>query len=141
MRVLRGLVLILFAVVLMPASAGATSISQDIHIKSVVLAAHTVEVDEQGNILRIASNTDEQDPSVKVITDINGERKPMPLTDEIAAEYQRLLPDDRKPGILYERTAVVLTPSDLISALVIIPTNQSPLALLLAEESSVITRL
>lgn len=110
MNILRGLVgtgmlagMVLFAGI--SASAETITKSGKINVKARVIPAHTIVIDEQGEVVRITSNTSEEitQPRVFMVQIAAGNEKP--LTDDIYKEYRRLVsPRQGKPGTLYDRS-------------------------------------
>ncbi len=93
-------------------------------IQAVVLPAHTVIVDEQGEITLIASNTTEgvEEPKVYRGNAIRGNEQE--LTPAIFAEYRRFVPEGKsRIGILYDKNSIV---NVLIPPKFSLPFSQKP---------------
>ncbi|MBA3758747.1 hypothetical protein H0X10_03895 [Candidatus Saccharibacteria bacterium] len=99
-----GIVLVFAVVALLPATAGAEtfSISQNIEVRARVAATHTIILDDDDTILEISSNTTEE-AVPRVFRNLIAKESVLPLTDEIYAQYRKLVPEGTgRAGLLYK---------------------------------------
>jgi hypothetical protein len=84
-------------------SAEPVALIQQLEVKGRVLPYHTLIVDENGVLIRILSNTEENDAALRVFLGNVAAKNRLPLAEKTYSQYRQLVPEGfSRIGVLYE---------------------------------------